>query len=261
MARAPSTAGPTRPASAWPSGPWPPGRPAFVPVASPGPGAAAPARAVAAPAGAPRAGVAPPRPLAPDRPDPDRRRIGGPPAAWWARTGPTLVAIVTVVVVPILLLALGWRLLGPGSTESVRPEVAAFDPFGTDGENDDQAELAVDDDDATVWPSELYDDPDITLLKPGVGLTLDLGETRSVQGVEVASPSSGWTAEVYVLDDPPSGDRNTWVLAAGTVESADGDARIDIDAVDGRIVLLWFTRAGENDGLVEVSEVRAVVGT
>ena len=236
------------------------GRPAFVPVASPGPGAARPARAVAAPAGAPRAGVAPPS-TPRRRPHPPRpRRIRRADPRRRARTGPTLVAIVTVVVVPILLLALGWRLLGPGSTESVRPEVAAFDPFGTDGENDDQAGLAVDDDDDTAWPSERYDDPDITLLKPGVGLTLDLGETRSVQGVEVASPSSGWTAEVYVLDDPPSGDRNTWGPAAGTVESADGDARIDIDAVDGRIVLLWSTRAGD-DGLVEVSEVRAVVGT
>ncbi|WP_228473941.1 protein kinase family protein, partial [Streptomyces calidiresistens] len=74
----------------------------------------------------------------------------------------------------------------PGPVEIAR--VVDFDPFGSGGsQNPSAAPLAVDGDPETFWHTRNYFGPGFGNLKPGLGLVLDLGESRSVGSVEVAA--------------------------------------------------------------------------
>lgn len=230
-----------------------------------------------APAAAPAPGPPPPRP-APSpppppppsrpafRPEPSPAPVPHRPAPTAAprpkrRLGPRLALIAVLGVSVLIIAALGWQLIGPGSTETVTPTAArAFDPPPGDGvENDDRAALAIDGDEGTSWSTERYRDPDITVLKPGVGLVLELGETRTVQGLRATSPTSGWTAEVYVLDDVPTapiaGEEEPVAEASGI----EGDVDLAFGGREGSVVVLWITHAGE-EGTVEIGEATVEVG-
>lgn len=170
--------------------------------------------------------------------------------------------LIAVLAVSLLVIgALGWRLLGPG-TETVRPTATAFDPpfgaAGGDGENDEEAGLAVDGDPDTSWSTERYDNPDITLLKPGVGLILDLGGTRTVDRLAVRSPTEGWTAQVHVLDAAPEGPLPADAEPVAEVADIAGDVDIPLAGTEGSVVVLWITRTGP-DGVVEVAEATVEV--
>jgi len=155
---------------------------------------------------------------------------------------------------------------GPVAVTSAR----AFDPpcdaslcqpgqRGGDGhENDEDAPLAVDGDAATAWRSEGYDDRDITLLKPGVGLVLQLEAARELTTLEVDSPNEGWRAVVYVAGSPAE-ELAGWGKPVATTENLPaGTARIDLGATTGQSVLLWIVDRGEADGRApaEITEVR-----
>ncbi len=233
--------------------PPPPPRPAPAPqewrspdpvLSSPSPAPAPAAPAVPSPTTVPHAPSPPP-------PTPRRRR----PIRSVVFRGVVVVAVVVAG-------ALAWQLVGP-DTEKVAPvSTVAFDPFGTGdpGENDAAAALASDGEPDTAWATETYRDPDLASYKQGVGLVLDLGRRHAVAGLALASPSSGWTAEAYVLDDPPGADVATWGEARGRSEGLDDGARLDLDGAEGRYVLLWITRTAD-DGIVRLSEVSVTVST
>jgi putative peptidoglycan lipid II flippase len=159
----------------------------------------------------------------------------------------------------LIIAALGWQLLGPGATETVTPaDAIAFDPHREDGENDADAPLAIDGDEATAWRTSTYENPDITVLKPGVGIVLDLGGRRTISGLRVTSPTPGWTAEVYVLDDVPGGpivDEHDPVAAESGI---DGDLDIGFAGREGAVVVLWITNTGA-EKQVTVSEATVQV--
>lgn len=157
----------------------------------------------------------------------------------------------------LIIAALAWQVLGPGGTETITPTaVTAFDPHIGDGENDGVAPAAIDGDPETVWTTEQYGGQD--LRKPGVGLILELGERRTVEGLEVTSSSQGWTAEVYVLDDVPRGPIVDDFDPVATVSDIDGDLDASFGGTEGTVVVLWITRAG-TEGTVDVAEARVVV--
>ena len=170
--------------------------------------------------------------------------------------------LASLVFVALLIGALGWRVLRPSGTVAVRAEATAFDPFGSGppGENDPLAARAVDGDAKTAWETERYNDPDVAGQKGGVGLILDLERRRSVERLDVTSPSRGWAADVYVLDERPTGALDTWGRPAVTGDAIDGDAGIDLGGAEGRIVILWITRTAD-DGQVAVREATLVVRT
>lgn len=73
----------------------------------------------------------------------------------------------------------------------VGPET--LDPFGGGGENDDDVGALVDDDLATSWRTELYLDP-LPLLKPGVGVTVDVEGTPAI--LDLLGLTSGTVLEL-----------------------------------------------------------------
>ncbi|HYI62200.1 MAG TPA: protein kinase [Acidimicrobiales bacterium] len=176
------------------------------------------------------------------------------------RTVRSALLLGVVVVAVVVAGALAWQVVGPSDEAAELAGATTFDPFGTGppGENDGDVGLAVDGDPATAWHTERYRDPDITVRKPGVGLLLDLGTSRTAEALALTSPSSGWTAEAYVLDDRPGADVTTWGEALGRSEGIDGDIRLDLGGTGGRYVLLWITRASE-DGTVQVAEAVVTV--
>lgn len=174
---------------------------------------------------------------------------------------PALALLTAVTVSGALVAALGWRVLRPGGTETAEVEAAAFDPFGTLGENDRIASRAVDGDPESAWQTEDYPNPDLTSpdnnSKGGVGLALELEARRPVERLEISSPSRGWEAEVYVLDERPTGALDSWPDPVATTD-AGGAAAIDLDGTEGGVVILWVTRTAD-DGQVQVAEAGVVV--
>jgi serine/threonine protein kinase len=202
----------------------------------------------------PRSAPAPQHPLPPP-PAPAPVPAGRPKR----RLGPTL-ALVAVLGVSLLIIAvLGWQLHGPGSTEILTPTAAtAFDPYRQDTENDGLTPRALDGDDTTTWVTETYGNGDGSLGKPGVGLILELGETRRLETLRITSPSSGWTAEAYVLDDVPTTAIDGQEEPVGEASGIDGDAELSLGGREGSVVVLWITRVSD-EGTVEVGEATVEV--
>lgn len=137
-----------------------------------------------------------------------------------------------------------------------------LDPLGTGapGENDATAALVLDEDPATTWRTEGYDHRDFRT-KPGVGLSLRLAGPSRVEALEIDSVSTGWVAEISVLDrldevPPPTAGRR--------VEIGPGTSRVPVGAITGGVVLLWIVQLGEPEEtgrhVVEIRGIR-VVGT
>ena len=78
--------------------------------------------------------------------------------------------------------------------------VSDFDPVvdgGSGSENSAEVALAVDDDPATAWETEVYhNNPEFGGLKPGVGLLVDLGGQVSVGEVTVSLIGAGASVEL-----------------------------------------------------------------
>jgi putative peptidoglycan lipid II flippase len=112
--------------------------------------------------------------------------------------------------------------------------VTAIDPFGTGGENDDAAPLALDGDLTTAWRSENYFD-DTLNNKPGVGLLFDLGESRDLTGFHLSAPHPGYEFHLAVGDDP-----DALVDGIGPAFVAQGETVGELLG-SGRYVLVWIT--------------------
>jgi predicted Ser/Thr protein kinase len=81
---------------------------------------------------------------------------------------------------------------GPvGAPISLR--ATAYDPFGGDGEHDDEAERAIDGDPQTYWTTEEYVDG---LQKDGVGLLLDAGNRARPSRFVIRTETPGFKAEI-----------------------------------------------------------------
>lgn len=140
--------------------------------------------------------------------------------------------------------------------------VRSYDPFGDDDgngkpdrkkgrEGEEAAALAADDDFSTAWLSDRYDSADLDG-KGGVGLILDLGQTRTVTGATLTLAGAGSSAQIRVSDSIQR-EPDQWTLLA-EVPTVPG--RIDIRAprpAEGRYVLVWFPTLGPTaDGAFQV---------
>jgi hypothetical protein len=126
--------------------------------------------------------------------------------------------------------------------------VQDFDPGGDGSENADLTGAVVDGDPETFWRTECYRSPSLQGLKPGLGLIIELASPASLDQLVVDTRSPGWTAGVYVADDPGAwSDPANLGEAAGLAPPApDGTAAIDLGGAEGRFVLLWITGFGED---------------
>ena len=134
-----------------------------------------------------------------------------------------------------------------------------YDPAGDQRENPGQVGLTVDGNAATFWSTESYQDRDVGGLKPGVGLVLDLGAPKLVDRVEVDSPDSDWSAQIYTSNSVPAtlaGWGPPSFIGAGLGTSAQLTLQPPTRA---RYVLLWITNLPPNRPYrLRVAEVRVI---
>jgi tRNA A-37 threonylcarbamoyl transferase component Bud32 len=139
-----------------------------------------------------------------------------------------------------------------------RSECADGQRGGDDRENQDRAALAIDGDPATAWRTEGYNNPDITVLKPGVGLVIELGSSYELVELEIDSPTNDWRAEIYVTATDP-GNLAGWGDPVAVLEDIPSGANpADLGDTEGGAVLIWITNRGDAAGQapVEITEVR-----
>lgn len=124
-----------------------------------------------------------------------------------------------------------------------------FDPQGTDGqvENSDLVPLALDGNVATSWNTSSYNQQlGPGGLKTGVGLVLDLGRTRGVRQVDVATLGGPTSLAIYVTGQAPSGVADLTPVGTAT---GSGTLTVELDeAVSGRFVTVWLTALPQLDG-------------
>src|SRR4029079_14559461 len=84
-----------------------------------------------------------------------------------------------------------------------RASAHAFDPFGSDGEHDDQASRVVDRDPGTVWTTESDRDGIAGADKPGVGIYVDAKPQVVAVAMQVQTPQPGFRATIYAAPAGP----------------------------------------------------------
>lgn len=139
----------------------------------------------------------------------------------------------------------------PSSVDVPFKNVAAFDPYGDDQENDSGLPLAADGDPTTVWKSENYFDG--RLNKTGVGLLFELQSRRTIDGFRLQTPYPGYRFAVLVGDVPTE-----MITGTKAYFIASSDMQESIGPVTGRYVLLWITTVVPTDdgNRAEVAEFR-----
>ena len=136
----------------------------------------------------------------------------------------------------------------PSPTPLTNLEATDLDPQGDGEENSEEAPAAVDGDPTTSWSTLTYKQQlGPAGLKRGVGLVVDLGQSRAVQRVDltlVGQPTALW---LYLTDDVPTNPEE--LTPVGQLPSAGASATVDLDdAPTGRYLTIWFTSLPSVDG-------------
>ncbi|HEX4866703.1 MAG TPA: protein kinase [Acidimicrobiales bacterium] len=212
--------------------------------------------------GAPSAGA--PAPVAPSFRQTER--------SWLV---PTAVVVVVALVLGLAGLLLGRSgagdllggvrdAIGGGSDTAAAAvtvtDATAFDPSGDGHENDDDTDKVRDGDPATSWQTEGYNDRDITKLKDGVGIMLTLDQARTLDHLEIDSPTNDWKIQVFVAG-APAGDLAGWGEAVATTEGLPaGTNNVDLGGAKGSAVLVWILDRGDAKGraAARIDEIRVV---
>src|SRR5205807_2601432 len=137
-------------------------------------------------------------------PPPELRRQRKPGA--WRTVAIALVAALALIGAVVLarsLRATGAR--APGSSAAAAPGATIplasahdFDPFGGDhSEHPGEAANVADGNGATLWTTSRYEQQ-FPALKPGVGIWVDLGQSRHITSVAVKTPDRNFRAEIRV---------------------------------------------------------------
>jgi serine/threonine-protein kinase len=135
-----------------------------------------------------------------------------------------------------------------------------FDPSGDGEENGDLAPNIFDGNPATSWRTEGYNDRDITRLKDGVGIVLELGAPATLDKLELQSPTNDWKAVIYVADSA-AGELSGWGNPVATTPNLPaGTNTIDLGGAKGKVVLIWIVDRGDARGRApaEIQEARVL---
>ncbi|HEX9504420.1 MAG TPA: hypothetical protein VGA62_00285, partial [Acidimicrobiia bacterium] len=118
----------------------------------------------------------------------------------------------------------------------------------------------VDKDPSTTWSTEMYQRAFPDGAKDGVGLAIDLSGEYSLHEVTVDARSQGWSASIYVSQQPAVG--LTSLADWGPVRASDTDLgpthTFRVGSRTARSVLVWLTAlpAGPGGHALEVAGVR-----
>lgn len=187
------------------------------------------------------------------------------PRRWqaWAVVGVAMVLIVCLVLVG-LRRGSGSGADDPASETSSQAAIVTidkvddFDPAkdgGNDEENPNQVARAWDGNPKTAWTTLVYrGSPKLGMLKPGVGLVVDLGEATRVSSVTVTLVHGATDVGLYVPKtsghQPPMSTIADWRRVAGVSGAKGATTLKPASPISTRFLLVYLTR------LPEVSEGR-----
>jgi serine/threonine-protein kinase len=169
------------------------------------------------------------------------------------------IATIAIALIALGAIAAGLLLFRNDSTETPSAAttpitldgIASYDPYGGDGEHDEDVQKATDRDASTYWTTEDYSD--LQLGKPGVGLVLDAGDLEVPSRIVLDTDTPGFRAQIgatNILGGVPQkispnlkvGRRTTFELVKGSPK---------------RYFVVWITALPPGEGSAHVNEVRA----
>ncbi|MDA4103488.1 murein biosynthesis integral membrane protein MurJ [Mycolicibacterium monacense] len=145
----------------------------------------------------------------------------------------------------------------PGNV--VRPvRATVFSPAGG-ADSPDQAGNAIDGNSTTVWPTDIYSDPNpFPNFKNGVGLMLELPQPTTISSVDVNVSSTGTSVQIRSAQSAePSSLESTTEMTPSTPLST-GNNTIEVsDASPTSFVLVWIDKLGTVNGesRTDISEI------
>jgi hypothetical protein len=140
---------------------------------------------------------------------------------------------------------------GGGGTPHLRA-IRAYDPFGTNGENDANAKLATDGDASTAWSTERYYDAP-SLNKPGVGLVLDAGASVRLNQIGLTTTTPGFDAVIRA----GASSAGPFPDDVSEPQQVGASAQFPIRSGKHRYYLIWITRLGAGFQTARIDEVTA----
>jgi hypothetical protein len=140
---------------------------------------------------------------------------------------------------------------GGGGVVHTLSAVRAYDPFGTGGENDENASKATDNNGDTYWETERYYDAP-SLNKAGVGLVLDANSVVQLHQLALTTATPGFNAVIRAGDSPTQ-----FPDTVSAPETVSGRAMFTIVGKPHRYYLLWITRLGPSYNTARINEIKA----
>ena len=134
----------------------------------------------------------------------------------------------------------------PPLTSLTPVSVVAFGPGGPgQGDNPQQASLAVSGNPTTPWNTDWYATPDFGNLQSGTGLLLDMGRPVTVTSVEITLGSvPGADLQLRTGNVPALAD----LRPVATATNAGGVLQLQLTTpVAGQYLLIWFTKLPPDD--------------
>jgi hypothetical protein len=131
-----------------------------------------------------------------------------------------------------------------------------YDPSGDDQEHAEEAQLAVDGNGSTSWPTEEYDTG--SLQKDGVGLALQPAEPVPARGLDLQTTTPGFDVTIYGAESElPAAISGGWTQIASE-DAVERKGRIDLDSAgrDFTHYLIWITEIPSDSAKVEIAEAR-----
>ena len=132
--------------------------------------------------------------------------------------------------------------------------VRTLDPQGGDGENDETAPRAIDDDPSSFWKSSTYKSAEFGGLKDGLGMVVTLSAAAPVSSVTAQISGGGGVLEVRTA--PGQGLEDSQVV--GTATPGSGTVTVELDEpVTTQNVILWWTELPDVSGSfrIELADV------
>jgi serine/threonine protein kinase len=127
-------------------------------------------------------------------------------------------------------------------------KAAALDPLGDREENPGEVAGAVDGDPTTSWTTLTYKQQlGPAGLKRGVGLVVDLGQSRAVRRVDLSFVGQPTAFSIYVTDEVPDNPEQLKPAAKEQADSTSTSVTLG-NAPSGRYLTIWFTSLPSVDG-------------
>jgi serine/threonine-protein kinase len=131
-----------------------------------------------------------------------------------------------------------------GAKGTVAPIAGVFLLDNPGSDNATELANAVDGNPGTMWMSSYYASSRFGNLKDGIGVILNLGQSRRLEQLTVDTPTTGWAASVYVGQQPAE-TLASWGAPVTSATAIDGTHTFVLGGQVGGAVLLWITTPGD----------------